>query len=548
MLVRACERELELNENTKVIDCLKALDSFPAGTLAALVGGVVRELNDPIRTDCTLKPLTLADEEGRRIYERSLRFVMLLALKHLYPGARVRIEYSVGYGVFVRLPNIRLNRLDIIRIEKEIRQLTEADLPFTRKVFSREQAIRYFDGEGQPDKVELFEHRNASTITMYGLEDMWEYFYGAMTVSTGYVRVFSVFEHRDGFVLQLPDGETFDMPAPFIYRPKHLAIFAQSAHWCELLGINNVSDVTRMAEQHRLRNFIRVNEALHEKAIDEIAEQIVRQDKHIVLVSGPSSSGKTTFSGRLGVHIQTYGRKSRRISMDDFFINRDEVPLQADGSRDYEDFAIVDLPLLSEKIRDLLSGMEVNMPTYNFHTGCREYSTAPIRLEDKEILIIEGIHGLNPKLVEVFPEYEVYRVFISALTCLNLDDHNRIRTTDVRLLRRIVRDSQYRNTSPEATLAAWPSVRRGEKKWIFPYQENADSMFNSALHYELAVLKRFAYLPLKEVPPTSPNYTLARRLIKTLNYLPDLDPAVLEEIPNLSLLREFIGGCTMEEN
>ena len=547
MLIRNKDNTVTLPEGTSVRVCLQKLDAFPAGTLAALSGGVVVELSDPVRSDCVLSPLTLADDEGRRIYERSLRFVMLLALKHLYPYAQVRIEYSVGYGVFVQLPGIDLHRQDIVRIENEMRRITEQDLPFVRKQWSREDAIAYFEEEQQPDKVELLKHRPAANITMYSIDDMWEYFYGAMTVSTGYVKVFTLFELRGGFVLQLPAGKDFDHAAPYIYRPKHLEVFAQSAHWCEILGITNVTDVTKMIEEKRFRNFIRVNEALHEKAIDEIAEKIVEGNRHIVLIAGPSSSGKTTFAGRLGIHLQTYGRKSRRISLDDFFINRNSIPLQPDGTRDLEDFAVLDLPLLAEKIQDLLAGEEVDMPVFNFITGCREYTGELTRLEPDEILIIEGTHGLNPELVKVFPAYEVHRIFVSALTCLNLDDHNRIRTTDVRLLRRIVRDMQFRGYSPEDTLAGWASVRRGEEKWIFAFQENADSMFNSALHYELPILKHYAYALLKEISPESPNYLPARRLIKTLNYLPDPDEAILNEIPALSLLREFVGGSTMDE-
>ncbi len=548
MLIHNKDKSVTLPEGASARVCLQKLDAFPTGTLAALSGGIVVELNDPIRSDCNLSPLTLADEEGRRIYERSLRFVMLLALKHLYPFEQVRIEYSVGYGVFVRLPGIDLHRQDIVRIENEMRRITEQDLPFVRKQWTREDAIAYFEEEQQPDKVELLKHRPAANITMYSIDDMWEYFYGAMTVSTGYVKVFTLFELRGGFVLQLPAGADFDHAAPYIYRPKHLEVFAQSARWCEILGINNVTDVTNMIEEKRFRNFIRVNEALHEKAIDEIAEKIVSDNKHIVLIAGPSSSGKTTFAGRLAIHLQTYGRKSRRFSLDDFFINRDETPLQPDGTRDLDDFSVLDLPLLADKIQDLLAGEEVDMPVFNFITGRREYTGDLTRLEPDEILILEGTHGLNPKLVGSFPAYEVHRIFVSALTCLNLDDHNRIRTTDVRLLRRIVRDMNTRGYSPEETLAGWPSVRRGEEKWIFAFQENADSMFNSALHYELPVLKHYAYALLKDIPPESANYLPARRLIKTLNYLPDPDEAILSEIPALSLLREFIGGSTMDEN
>ena len=548
MIIRSMDNQKEFPEGTTVRNCLVGLDAFPRGTLAALSGGVVIELNDPLRRDCTLTPLTLEHEEGRRIYERSLRFVMLLALRHLFPYQQVRIEYSVGYGVFVRLPGVELHRQDIVRIENEMRRIVELDLVFTRKQWTREDAIRYFEEEKQQDKVELLSRRPVPTFTMYCIDGMWEYFYGAMTVSTGYVPVFTLFELRGGFVLQLPAGSDFDHAAPYIYRPKHLEIFAQSAHWCEILGVTNVSDVSILIEQNKLRNFIRVNEALHESAIDEIARKIHEQNKHVVLVAGPSASGKTTSAARLAVHLQMYGHPSRRISMDDFFINRDDLPVQLDGTRDFETIEALDVKLLADSISGLLNGEEVFMPGYDFESGKKEYLTPPTKLEPGEIIILEGIHGLNPKVIDMLPADEIYRIFASALTCLNLDDHNRIRTTDVRLLRRIVRDQQFRGYPPEETLSLWPSVRRGEEKYIFAYQENADSMLNTALHYELPILKFYAYKLLMDVPSSSPNYLLARRLIKALNYLPDVDESLMDEIPPLSLLREFIGGSTFDHD
>ncbi len=546
--IRFHDAEAALPEGSTVRACLEAVNALPAGTLAALKGGVVVELNDPMNESCELLPLTLDHDEGRRVYERSLRFVMLLALRHLFPYEQVRIEYSVGYGVFVRMPGRVLHRQEIVKIENEMRRLIALDLPYVKKQWAKEDAIDYFAEEQMPDKVELLERRPLSTFNMYSVDGMWEYFYGAMAPSTGAVPVFTLFELRGGFVLQLPAAQDHLHAAPYAYRPKHLEIFRQSAQWCDILGIRNVSDVSAMIDQHRLRNFIRVNEALHEGALSAIAENISKQYKHIVLVAGPSSSGKTTFAGRLAVHLQVQGHPSRRISMDDFYLDRDAIVPEPDGDVDLEAPDALDLPLMKEKISALLNGETVTLPTFNFTTGKREYVSEPTALRADEILILEGIHGLNPDISGLFPADEVYRIFVSALTCLNLDDHNRIRTTDVRLLRRVVRDYLFRGTDPEETLAMWPSVRQGEEKWIFPFQENADSMFNTALHYELPVLKGPVYNLLRNIPESSPNYLMARRLIKTLNYLPDVDPNVLDEIPPLSLLREFIGGCTLEKN
>ncbi|MBR2823068.1 MAG: nucleoside kinase [Clostridia bacterium] len=545
--VRTQNTEATLPEGSTVRACLEALNALPDGTLAALKGGLVVELNEKINESCSLLPLTLDHDEGRRVYERSLRFVMLLALKHLFPYEQVRIEYSVGYGVFVRMPGRVLHRQEIVKIENEMRRLIDLDLPYEKKQWKKEDAIDYFAEEQQPDKVELLERRPLPTFNMYAVDGMWEYFYGAMAPSTGAVKVFTLFELRGGFVLQLPAAKDHLHAAPYAYRPKHLEIFRQSADWCNILGIRNVSDVSAMIDQKRLRNFIRVNEALHEGALSAIAENISRQFKHVVLVAGPSSSGKTTFAGRLAVHMQVQGHPARRISMDDFYFERADIAPGPDGEVDLEALEALDLSLMAEKISALLNGESVSMPTFNFTTGKREYVTEPVTLRADEVLILEGIHGLNPAVSGLFPADEVYRIFVSALTCLNLDDHNRIRTTDVRLLRRVVRDYLFRGTDPEETLAMWPSVRQGEEKWIFTYQENADSMFNTALHYELPVLKAPVYDLLRKIPEESPNYLMARRLIKTLNYLPDVDPEILDEIPPLSLLREFIGGCTLEE-
>lgn len=538
---------LSLPAGSTVESCLRAMSAFPDGAMAALVDGAMTELNTPLRGDCTLVPLTFRDEEGRRVYERSLRFVLLLALRRLYPGEQVRIEYSVGHGVLVRLPRLAMSEGMVRDVEAEMRAIVAADMPFIRRRWRLQEAIDYFAREGQQDKVNLLRRRPYRFFDMYSCGDMWEYFYGAMAPSTGYVKAFALHPHAPGFVMLLPTADSPDVPAPYVDRPKHMAAFSQSAAWCEILGVLHASDLAELAEQRRLRQFIRVNEALHDQAIGDIARKIVDGGKRIVLIAGPSSSGKTTFAGRLGIHLTVLGCRPVQISLDNYYRNRDTLPREADGSVDLEDIQAIDVPLLREHLTRLLAGEEVEIPRFSFQTARREERGVPLRLEAGQTLIIEGIHGLNPALSAHLPQGVIHRIFVSALTCIDLDDHNRIRTTDVRLLRRIVRDHQFRGTSPEETLRMWPSVRRGEEKWIFPYQELADSVFNTALHYELPVLRHYAYDLLKAIPPENENYLAARRLIKTLNYFPDIDEGVLAEIPPLSLLREFIGGCTIEE-
>lgn len=542
------DRTLDLLPGCTVRDALQALNACPEGTLAAMLDQRVVELRDVLPAGGTLAPLTLRDEEGRRIYERSLRFVLLLAAGRLFPGQQVRVEYSVGHGVFLRLPGLKeASPADTARALRDaMRKIADADLPFEKRTWSLQEAIRYFSQTGQEDKVKLLQRRTVPYFNMYGCSGMWEYFYGAMAPSTGAVRVFDLLPYADGFVLQMPAAEHPHEPAPYVDRPKHLSVFRQSAEWCSILGVVNAADLAELIEKKEMRFFIRVNEALHEQAIASIAHDIAAKKRRVVLVAGPSSSGKTTFAGRLAVQLRVLGLKSHRISLDDYYLNRDIIPREPDGSLDLEAIHTLDLPLLQAHVRALMAGQEVMVPRFSFHTGKRCEEGVPLQLGEEEIVIIEGIHGLNPQLSEGMPAERIYRIFVSALTCINLDDHNRIRTTDVRLLRRLVRDHLFRGTPPEQTLAMWPSVRRGEEKWIFPYQELADSMFNTALHYELPVLRHFAYPHLQQMKPDDPGYLLASRLRKTLNYLPDIDESLLAEIPPLSLLREFIGGCTID--
>ena len=538
----------DIEKGATVMQCLRALEADMSGVLAVQQGGRVLELTDVILREGEIRPLTLRDEEGRRIYERSLRFVALLAFRRLMPGQAVRIEYSVGGGVFLHTPGHDLTAEEVTAVEAEMRRIVAEDLPFDKQEWSLDDAIAYFEEDGQADKVELLKRRTVPFFNMYSCGEMSEYFYGAMVPSTGYVKSFGV-QHLPGrgMALLTADPEKPGCHAVYIDRPKHLRVFDQSARWCSILGAQNAPDIHRMLETKQFRAFIRVNEALHDKAIADIADTIARKGSQLILVAGPSSSGKTTFTGRLAIHLRVLGLQPVMISLDDYYINRAELPREADGSVDLEALHTIDVPLFREHMQRLMAGETVEIPRYSFHTGSRLPNGVPLRLAPGQPVLVEGIHGLNPALVAGIDDKYIHRIFVSALTCLNLDDHNRIRTTDVRLLRRIVRDNQFRSTPPEETLAMWPSVRRGEETWIFPHQERADSMFNTALHYELPVLGHYAYKLLRAIPPESPHYLTARRLVKMLNYFPDVPESVLEEVPPLSLLREFIGGCTMEK-
>jgi len=533
-----------LESGCTVLDAARAALTKPDEVLCAMRGGVCLELNEVLKDDCTLTPLTYRDEEGRRMYERTLRFLFLLSMKRLYPDRRVRMLNSVGHGLYIRLMDGEMGHDMARAVEADMKALVEADLPFAKEEWTREEAIAHFEKEGWMDKAELLRYRPSRKITMYRIEPLCEYFYGGMLPSTGYVRAFGVKPHFPGVVLLSPSPENPLEPAPYVPRSKFLRVFATSQKWCSILGAENASDVNRMIQEGRLREFIRVNEALHDRSIAAIADEIIRREARVVMIFGPSSSGKTTFANRLKVHLQVLGKKPHLLSLDDFYRNRADIPLEDDGQPDLEHVDALDIPFLTECLEGLLAGREVLMPRYDFKTGSRAKEGSLLRLDSEDLLLVEGIHGMNDRITSQVPEQLTFGVYVSALGCINLDDHNRIRTTDVRLLRRIVRDMRFRSTSPEKTIDMWPKVRAGEEKWIFPNQEKADVMFNTSLHYELPVLKTMAYELLLAIPRSHPQYLVARRLLKVLNYFLPADGSVMQEIPPLSILREFVGECS----
>ncbi len=546
MKITAGGREAVFESPVTVLEALRTLLP-PDGpqVLGAYREGRVVELNSILKQDAALIPITYEVEEGRRIYERSLRFIFLLAVKRCFPDARVRIEHSIGQGVYVELEHMRLTPPDVQCIENEMRDIVQSDLPFHRHRWSRDEAIAYFSQSGDEDKAKLLSYRPYDFFNVYELDGMYEYFYGAMLPSTGYTNVFRLMPRSPGLVGLLPRTDNPSQVAPYLNVPKHMTTFRQSNYWCKVLGCSTVADLNGLIAQGGLRDFIRVNEAFHDKSLSEIAQDIMNRNARAIFIAGPSSSGKTTFANRLSIHLRVNGLKPLLISMDDFYIDRDKVPLEADGKPDLEALDALDVPYFKQCLHQLLDGQVAMMPRFSFRTGQRKPELVPMTVAPNQPLIIEGIHGLNPALHEGFDRSLLCMIYISQLTSLNLDYHNRIRTTDARLLRRIVRDYQFRSTRPEDTLAMWDSVRRGEEKWIFPYQEAADIVFNSALHYELPILKTISYDILRQVPQTDPNYIKCSRILKILNYMLPVDLEVLDEIPPLSILREFIGGNTL---
>jgi len=509
------------------------------GALAVMVKGETVSLNEKcVRGDACI--LTYRDEEGRRVYERSLRFVMLMAFEKEFPGVFVRCEHSFGQGVFISVRGMKLTAEALLKIESRMREITKANLPFTLKPMSRAEAAAYYRARGDADKEKILKYRPFDHFRMYECGGLMEYFYGEMAPGTGSVKVFALTMLAGGFVLRLPDSENPEKVSAFKPMPKLLKTFSESARWHEILGVENAADLNDLTAEGSLREFIRVNEALLDRKIYEIADKIVESRARLVCIAGPSSSGKTTFTNRLMIALRVTGLTPVKLSLDDYYVDRDKVPLDEHGERDLECVESLDVALLGKQLAELLDGERVEVPLYDFSTGRRTDKTHPMQVDSTSPILIEGIHGLNDRLTPGIPREMKFKIYISALTTLNIDNHNRIRTTDARLLRRMVRDAAFRGTDPIKTLSMWASVRRGEDKNIFPFQEDADAMINSSLAYELPIVKKYVYPMLTAITPDEKYYTLARRLVKFLNYIKAAD--VEDEVPLNSLLREFIGG------
>ena len=522
-------------------DLLSRLPDGGAGALGVLVGGRTESLNDTVEEYAYARVLTYADEEGRRIYERSLQFLFLTAAHRLYPGERVRIRHSFAQGLYIDLPGVRVKKEVVEKLAEQMRALVAEDRPIERLSVSTEHAQEYFARTGQTDRLRILGYRQFSHFTLYRIDGLEDYFYGEMATHTGQLSVFDLKACGEGILLQMPDVNNPAKAAPYVKLPHLLHTYNEAAEWHAILNCENAADLNDMVVNRKLREFIRVNEALQERKIEQIADQFIQSGALLLLIAGPSSSGKTTFSHRLRIALRTQGLRPVKVSLDDYYLDRDSIPREQDGSIDLERIETLDIELLCDHLVRLLRGETVEVPEFDFKEGKRLPHTHTFQVEPAQPMIIEGIHGLNPRLTATIPDSLKFKVYISPLTMLNLDDHNRIRTTDARLLRRIVRDNLFRGTKPEETMAMWASVRRGEEKYIFPFQEKANAMFNSALTYELCIMKKYAYPQLLAVKPSSPHYTMARRLVKFLNYIQTAD--VEDEIPVNSILREFIGGC-----
>jgi uridine kinase len=481
---------------------------------------------------------------GRRVYERSLLFVFLLAMRELYPGIRVRIEYAIGSGIYaVAFEDGIAVHTDPELIKRRMQEIVEADFPLDRKRMELDDAVALFEADGQTDKVDLLSWRPFPYFDVYYHGDYVDYFYGEMVPSTGYVSRFNILSYEGGIMIMRPDDKNPDQAAEFVPSPRLFGVFSEHEEWSGLMHCRNVAELNEMVINGNIRRLIRVNEVLHERRFGEIADEVINREAQVVLIAGPSSSGKTTSANRLCTQLQVHGKNPVLLSLDDYYIDRDKIEPDENGELDLEHINTIDTDLFRENLAKLLHGEEIEIPRFDFLIQKRVMDGHRIRIEKNTILVIEGLHGLNPLLL---PDDEsvgkIFKLYVSALTTLNLDDHNRIPTTQLRLLRRMVRDYETRGASVEKTLSMWESVRRGEDRWIFPFQESADAIFNTTLIYEPAVLKPHIFPMLSTVQPESPYYASVRDIVKFLNYFIDMNAE--DEIPPTSILREFIGGNT----
>jgi uridine kinase len=526
---------------------LAAPGSNSAPLVAAIVNGDLRELTFPIKMDSSLTPVSMSDADGARVYRRSLTFLLETAFVTLFPDAVLIIDHSISSGGYYCHVSGRpaLDAVELQRLESEMKRLVDKNLPFMRREIPVAQAISFFEKENYPDKVSLLRHRRKPYVTLYSIGEHLDYHHGYMVPSTGYLKWFALNPANSGFTLRYPRRRAPTTLAPIEDYPKLMSAFHQYGQWLERLGIDNVGALNNAIETGRSREIILVSEALHEQHITYISRQIAtrRREARIVLISGPSSSGKTTFSRRLAVQLLALGISPFALELDSYFVDRDKTPLDDKGQFNFEALEALNLTLLGDHLTRLIAGETVALPRYDFKAG-RQVQGDAVQLTSDQIIILEGIHGLDPRLLPASLSGRAFRIYGAALTQLNLDRHNRVSTADTRLIRRIVRDARERGYTAQQTISRWESVRRGEELYIFPYQENADVMFNSALVYELSALQPLAEPLLRQVPRGTPEFIEAKRLLAFLEWFLPVDADL---IPDNSILREFIGGSILRD-
>lgn len=534
-------KNVEVKRGIKVIELAEEYkDYFSTRIISCKINNALKDLRTPINEECKVEFLDLADPDGMLIYRRTLTFIAFMAANRRFPNRRLSIMHSLGPGYYFEFVDTPIYPHELLLLQEEMKDIIKNNYEIERKVIPREEAFKIFEERGYFDKIKLFKYLPDKNIKIYKCEEYIDYLYGYLAPSTGYADLFDIKYYSPGFIITFPK-ESNPRSLPIYKEQRKIAdIFREYEQWGRILNVGNVGELNEIIKNKDIRTFILVSEALHEKKIAQISDLIAlyRDRIKLILIAGPSSSGKTTFSKRLSIELMVNGFRPIAISLDDYFVERNKTPLDENGNPDFESIHALDLDLINEHLTLLLEGKEVQLPKYDFVEGKRKKGKK-LHIEEDQIIIMEGIHGLNDMLTSSVPHDRKFKIYVSALTQLNIDDHNRIPTTDVRKIRRMVRDSKFRGYGPLQTLKIWPSVRRGEEKWIFPFQEEADAMFNSALVYELSILKKYAEPLLRQIDSTHEEYAEAKRLLRFLSYFLPLDH---KYVPHNSIIREFIGG------
>ncbi len=527
----------------EIIEQLKIKLKYPI--LGAFVNNELEELRYRVFNPKNIRFIDISNHDGNRMYVRSLLFVLYKAVHDLYPHKVLKIEHAVSKGLYCEFADLSesVTFEMIFDIVRRMREIVQEDLPFIRKEILLEEAVEVFEKNNYIEKAKLFRGRKKLYTTIYVLDGLCDYFYGHLLPSTSYLNTFDLAKYYDGMLLMLPKRQNPKKVQEIILQPKLFEVFQEYKAWGAILGLDTIGSINHAVSLGRTREMIQIGEALHEKKVAQIADTISKKKDKIklILISGPSSSGKTTFSKRLSIQLKVLGLNPHPISLDNYFVNREDTPKDENGEFDFESIEAIDVKFLNEQLLKLLKGEEVELPKFSFEQGVRFFDGQKMKLEGNEILILEGIHALNPKLTPIISGENKFKIYVSALTQVGIDRRNRIPTTDNRLLRRIIRDNKYRGYSALDTLKRWKSVRKGEERNIFPFQEEADIMFNSALIFELGILKKFATPLLQEIFENEPKYSESKRLLKFLSYFAPIEH---EEVPPTSILREFLGGSS----
>ena len=524
-------REEIINSNYEIIACR--------------FNNEIKGLNYKLKSSGNIELIDSTEKDGMRVYQRGLIYIVAKAFHDIYPEALITINYQLYHSMFCEVDNLNLTEEMIEKVSERVKQIIESNLPIERKTMSKEDADIFYEREKTLKGRLQMDMDEKKEVTLYYCEDYYNYFYGVMPISTGCIKQYELLKYHNGFLIRYPSRKNPYKLNEFIESPKLFDTLDEYDELHKTLNINTVYKLNQIVKKEQIRDYILMDEALHEKKIAKIADTIASNKKtKVVLIAGPSSSGKTTFAKRLEIELRLNGLKTKTISVDNYFVERKDTPKDENGEYDFEAIEAIDTNLLNSDLLKLLKGEEIEAPTFNFHTGEKEYLGNKMKLEEDEILIMEGIHCLNDKLTFLIPKENKFKIYISCLTVLNIDYYNRISTTDTRLIRRIVRDNQFRGYDALHTLKMWASVNRGEARNIFPYQEQADVMFNSSLIYELSVLKDYAMPLLAEIKSDIPEYSEAKRLYAMLSYFESIP---VKAIPSNSLLREFVGGSIFEE-